>query len=70
MQSNMSVVKSSKVSQSVVVVGVVKKSISKKNLKKNNIKQKNNLSIICCGLLRGDMMTTMFRGTTMHHGNM
>lgn len=61
MQSTMSVVKSSKVSKCVnksvksVVVGVVKKKL---------IIKKNNLSIICCGNLRGNMMS-MFRGTTM-----
>lgn len=64
MQSNMSVVQSSKVSKinksvkNLIVVGVVKK---------KSIIKKNNLSI-CCGLLRGDkMMTVMFRRSTMFH---
>lgn len=64
MQSNMSVVQSSKVSKinksvkNLIVVGVVKK---------KSIIKKNNLSI-CSGLLRGDkMMTMMFRRSTMFH---
>lgn len=66
MQSNMSVEKSSKISKCVknsFVAGVVKK----KNIK---IIKKDNLPSICCGLLRGNMMTMTFRGMTRLHQNM
>lgn len=60
MQSTMSVVEGSKVSK---INKCVKKSVVGV-VKKNSITKKNNLSIICCGSLRGDKMM-MFRGTTM-----
>lgn len=62
MQSNMSVVKSSKVSK---VVKILNNSVAVGVVKKKSIK-KNNLSIVCCGALRGDKMTTMFRDTMKH----
>lgn len=66
MQSNMSIVKSSKFVKvnSSVIAGVAKKYSV---IKKKSIIKKNNLSIICCGnLCGGKMMTTMFRATMCH----